>query len=63
MTRQQINALILLAWIIAATAIMYTRHDWRGTPSPNTFQRIDRLTGEVVQIRSNWLTTSENAKK
>lgn len=59
MTRQQINALILLAWIIAATAIMYTRHDWRGTPSPNTFQRIDRLTGEVVQIKSAWLQSSE----
>jgi hypothetical protein len=59
MTRQQINALILLAWIIAATAIMYTRHDWRGTPSPNTFQRIDRLTGEVVQIKSAWLQTGE----
>lgn len=60
MTRQQINALILLAWIIAATAIMYTRHDWRGTPSPNTFQRIDRLTGDVVQIKSAWLATGEN---
>jgi len=60
MTRQQINALILLAWIIAATAIMYTRHDWRGTPSPNTFQRIDRLTGEVVQIKSAWLATGGN---
>jgi len=60
MTRQQINALILLAWIIAATAIMYTRHDWRGTPSPNTFQRIDRLTGEVVQIKSAWLATGAN---
>jgi hypothetical protein len=59
MTRQQINALILLAWIIAATAIMYARHDWRGTPSPNTFQRIDRLTGEVVQIKSAWLKSSE----
>ena len=50
--------MISIALALCAAWLWMHRYDYRTTPRPNIYQRINRITGEIVQIKSEWAPTT-----